>query len=411
AMKRKITISDKLITIAGRVLEKPDRTFNPIPATLYAGTGNQNYGTTIGVGVGVPPVIGLGAGSGNAFYQVVLQKDWITQLSEDEPDGITTPKTSNKGYSLRITDGAMKVENGDWSTLKYEGWMNTNTGKADDIAKDVSKTKFEVLGAVSASSDNLAVTGVNTPFGSMSQTFDFKKKELVGTLTLKSEVLLGTVRLHSGTIETCFGAEGFYVAGGCYAFIPAGFMTGDYNMGFMAGTYKLTDHLWNVTNSYIDPSVVNKCYPKAVDNQLSGFYFAFNREIINKSFEKNYILASGYVKAIGLIGGDFYINGGSNWKIGGDGYVHVNAAAGLSAITGTSISGSINGHGQIGFTVLPEFSFVAGVKLGFTAYIKQELGLTTLEESVSVGCGASGSTNDGFKFFLGDADKDVIICP
>lgn len=398
ASKDNISITNNLITIDGQVMEKPDKTFNAIPAKFFAGSNSSQAGqnqTVINNQI-----------SGNSNYEVVLQKDWVTQLSEDEPDGAKVPKTSQQGYSLKITDGGMKVVNNDWTTLKYEGLMMSNAKTADNIAD--SKTKFEVLGDISANSDGLAVTGINTPFGSMSQTFDFKKKELIGSLTINMEVLLGTVRLHSGTIETCFGAPGFYVAGGCYAFIPAGILAGDYNLGFMAGHHELTDRLWNTTNSYIDPSVVNVCYKQSTPN-LSGFYFAFNREIINKSIDFDYVIAAGYVKALALIGGDFYINATSNWKVGGDGYVHVGVDAGLSAITGTSIKGSVAGDGKIMFQVGNPSYFDANLKLGFDASLEQSLGVTTLKKTVSVGCFATGGTS-GFDFNLGSG-LNVLSCP
>jgi len=360
-------------------------------------------GAISGVGVNSSAALSFG----NSKYEVILQKDWITQLSDDEPDEITTPKVSSTGYSLKITDGGMKVVNDDWSTLTYEGWMKSNAKTDDDITD--TKTRFEVLGDISASSDGVAVTGINTPFGSMTQTFDFKKKELIGSLKINSEIMLGTVRLHSGTIETCFGAKGFYVAGGCYAFIPAGLLSGDYNLGFMAGMHELTDHLWNTTNSYIDPSVINVCY-KANTKILSGFYFAFNREIINVNYDFDYVIASGYVKALALIGGDFYINATSGWKVGGDGYVHIGVDAGLSAITGTSISGGIHGDGRIMFQVGNPSYFKMNTSLDFNASLEQSLGITTISKSVSVGCFAEGGT-DGFKFELGSGSGKLECNP
>lgn len=385
ALKQKISITKDVLFIEGRVLEKPNRTFNPIPATFYA----RHI-------AGVLPK-----------YQVLLKKDWITQLSDAEPDFISQPMKSDNGYSLKIIEGGMKVENNDWTTLKYEGWMMNNSKAKDDIAD--FKTKFEILGDVSVNSDGLAVTGISTPIGSMSQTFDFKKKELVGSLTISTPVLLGTVRLHSGTIETCFGMQGFYLAGGCSAFIPAGILAGDYNIGMMAGRYPLTDHLWNVTNSYIDPVVQNKCY-KQNTKTLSGFYFAFNREIIKKSIDFDFILATGYVKALALIGGDFYFNISDNeWKLGGDGYVFAEAKAGLSAITGTSISGGVSGEGKIMFQIGEPSYFDAVMKMDFNAKIKQSLGFTTISESVSVDCKATAGTS-GFSFSLGSGGT-TLACP
>ncbi len=385
AVKKKIEITNNLLTIEGRVMEKPDNTFNPLPATFYAHHS---------------PVRGF-------KYHIDLKKDWITQLSEAESNDGNQPASSNKGYSLKIIEGGMKVQDNDWTTLKYEGWMMSNTKAKDDIAD--FKTKFEILGDVSANSDGLAVSGIDTPFGSMTQTFDFKKKELIGSLNISKPVMLGSVRLHGGVIETCFGSQGFYVAGGCSAFIPAGILAGDYNIGMMSGRYPLTDHLWGVTNSYIDEVVQNKCYKQSTQT-LSGFYFAFNREIINKSIDFDFILASGYVKALALIGGDFYFNITANeWKLGGDGYVYAKVNAGLSAITGTSLSGSVMGEGKIMFQIGDPSYFNAVMKMDFTAQIKQSLVFTTISKSISVDCKTTAGTS-GFSFSLGSGGSS-LSCP
>ena len=388
AEKNDISITNNLLTIKGKVVEKPSKTFNPIPSTFYA---RANSSPT---------------------YEVLMQKDWISQLTQDEPVGTNSPVTANNGgYKLKIDHGGMKVESGDWSTCKFTGLMqhNANSAKTDesDNIKDCATT-FEVLGDITANSNEVAVSGINTPFGSMTQVFDFANKQLIGTLKINQEVTIGTFRMHSGTIETCFGLPGFYVAGGCYAFVPAGIFAGDYNTGFMAGSYPLTDHLWNITNSYIDPSVQNLCY-KSSTQRLSGIYTAFNREIINKSVSQNYILASGYVKALALLGGDMYLNVSNGWKIGLDGYVHVGVSAGLSAITGTSISGSIAGDGKIAFQIGTPSYFQASMLLDFEAKIEQSLGLTTISKSVSVGCSATGGTS-GFDFNIGSGGTK-LTCP
>lgn len=392
AEKNNIIITNNLITIEGKVVEKPSKTFNPIPSTLYARS--------------------------NSFpiYEVMMQKDWVTQLTEDEPNGTKTPVNSNNGgYKLKISSGGMSANNLDWSTCKFSGTMknNTDSKKTDetDNIKDCTTT-FEVLGDITANSNEVAVTGVDTPFGSMTQVFDFANKQLIGTLKINKEVTIGTFKLHSGTIETCFGLPGFYVAGGCYAFIPAGILAGDYNTGFMAGSYPLNtpqgENLWKVTNSYIDPSVQNQCYKNSTQ-RLSGIYTAFNREIINVSVSQNYILASGYVKALALLGGDMYINVSNGWKIGLDGYVHVDVGAGLSAITGTSISGSVKGDGKVAFQVGTPSFFQASMLLDFEASISQSLGFTTISKSISVGCSATGGTS-GFDFSLGSGGAK-LTCP
>jgi len=229
-----------------------------------------------------------------------------------------------------------------------------------------------------------------------------------------SGITLGSVVVYKGAIGTCFGENGFYVAGGMKAFLPMGILAGIYNLGMMAGYHQLTDELWGITNSCINPQVVNSCY-RTNTPFLSGFYFAFNREILNNSLTQDYILASGYVRAMALLGGDFYINyiSGSNWNVGADGYVFVDFSAGLDAITGTSISGSITGDGRIGFQFGNPNLFYTSIGLGFSAEIEQELGLTSISKSISVDCLIKGNTQQGLKFSLSSGGKkpDCVVEP
>ncbi|HNW50350.1 MAG TPA: hypothetical protein PKH79_04655, partial [Prolixibacteraceae bacterium] len=378
---QKITINSNLLTIEGRVLEQPDWTFNPLPATFIA----------------------RGALFASPRYEVELKSGWVTQLSAEEPEGLTQPLSLGKGYRLEIESGGMKVENNDWSTLTYSGTMKANETKKDNVAD--SKVKFEVLGDVSANSDQMNI-GTSTPFGSFNTCYDFNKQELRGSLQVDvpSGITLGSVIVYKGVIGTCFGKEGFYIAGGMRAFLPAGILAGIYNLGMMAGYHPITPELWGLANSCINPLVVNNCY-KTNTSTLSGFYFAFDREILNKSITKDFILASGYVRALALLGGDFYVNylDGDNWGVGADGYVHIDVGAGLSAITGTSISGGVTGDGKIGFQFgqpKENSHFYTSFGLGFEAKIEQSLVVGSISESISVDCSIKGDTNNGVSFSL-----------
>ena len=382
--KKPIAIDKNEIRISGKVIERPSKTFNPIPSTFYARV------------------------TGTPKYEVKMQKDWITQLTSEEDESITIPVAASKGYSLKIDQGGMSVTGNDWTTCKFTGDLtNNDKTKVDDIAP--TKTTFEVLGDISASSDKLSLSSINTPFGSMSQTFDFKTKELIGTLSFNYELTLGSVVIHKGTISSCFGAEGFYIIGACNAFLPIGILAGNYNTGLMLGSHTLTDEMWHLTNIYIDDRVVNWCYKESTE-RLSGFYFAFNRELFKARKDFDFILATGYVDALGLIGGNTYVNvTGGNWKVGLGGYVYLHAGAGLAAITGTSISGGTGGDGRIEFQLGDPSYIDASINLSFGAKITQDLGVKTISESIDVDASAKFGTS-GFDFLLKSGDSNLNSC-
>ena len=388
AEKKSITIDNSLIVINGKVQEEPSTTFNPIPSKFIAIARKMK------------------------LYKVDMQKDYITQLTSDDSGGSAT-----NGYQLKIDYGGLKVENGDWSTLKFGGLMSCNNSSGGSLP---SYTNFEVLGDISANSDNLSVSNISTPFGAMTQTFDFAHKRLIGSIKISTPILLGIAQLNSGTIETCFDNSGFYVAGGCSSFLNAGLLAGTYNLGFMTGSYSLTDHLWSVVNSYIDPSVTDECYRADTKKAggLKGAYFAVNREVLNINISQDYVLASGYVFAKALLGGDFYLNFGNPWTMGGSGYAYLNVGAGLSAVTGTNISGSLEGKAGMMFDINVEpppslkvksFDVNAYMKLSFDATIEQSLGFTSISKTINVGCYATAGTN-GFDFSIGSKDGDLQQC-
>lgn len=384
SQKKEIAIDKNQITIQGKVVEKPAKTFNPIPSTFYV------------------------RAAGTPKYEVMMQKGWITQMTSEENESITTPQKTNTGYSLKIDEGGMVVSGNDWTTTKFSGDLTNNeTTKTDDIAP--TKTSFEVLGDISANSEKLSLSNIDTPFGSMTQVFDFKRKELIGTLHIKSQLTLGSLVMYQGLISSCFGAEGFYIIGACNAFIPAGIFSGIYNTGMMLGSHELNDEMWDQTNTFIDPLVQNFCY-KSSTKRLSGLYFAFNRELFKAKKDFDFILAKGYVDALGLVGGNSYVNvTNGEWKVGLGGYVHLHAKAALSAVSGTNISGGALGDGKIEFQVGTPTFINAAVTLGFNAKISQWTPGGTVNASKDVNAMAKGGTT-GFSFLLESGGGKLNSC-
>jgi hypothetical protein len=380
AEKQNLNITSAEITLPGQVQEKPANTFNPLKS-VFSAKPNPNNGT---------------------MYSVDVTPGQVTQLTSEESD-------SGGGFKLTLSDGKMSAKNqsSDWSTLRFSGDMAQN-GQPE---LKPCRTAFEVQGDISANSDSLSVSSIPTPFGAMTQTFDFANKRLIGSIRINTPITLGVATLNSGTIETCFDPDGFYVAGGCNSYIAAGILAGTYNLGFMAGIHSLDDHLWNVTNSYIDPSVVNKCYyneTKAGDG-LKGFYFAVNRELLNTSISQNFVIVSGYLRAKALVGGDFYANFGKDWKMGGSGYAYLDVAAGLSSVTGTSISGGFGGDAKVKFVISDKPYFDGSMQMNFGIEVKQKLLVTTISKSFDIGCKVTAGTN-GFGFNLGSGGAAIEKC-
>ena len=380
-----ITIDATQVKILGNLIEKPTKTFNELSSTFYASiTSSQAHKTS------------------STVYKIDIDKDFVTQLTSEGN------ATSSKGHSMKISTGGMTVANNDWSILTYEGYMSSNTAEKNT---QPAYMKFAVMGDISVSSDALTVSDINTPFGNIKMVFDFANKRLIGKLEA-NKVSLGTSTV-TGTIETLFDPEGFFIAGGCKADVklPNPYIDGTYNMGFMIGSYTITDELWTLVNSYKNPAVIDNCYrTSTAKGKLNGFYFTLDRTIIEANIDFDFILASGYIKAVGLIGADVYANfTPGNFAVGLSGYAYANVSAGLSCITGTSISGSLTAKALVEFKYANStFSTDADLNLGFKASISQSLVLTTISKDISVNCHAAAGTQ-GFSFSLGDG-KDIKPC-
>ena len=126
-----------------------------------------------------------------------------------------------------------------------------------------------------------------------------------------------------------------------------------------------------------------------------------DRNIIEADIEFDFILAAGYIRANALIGADIYANFAGKFTVGMGGFAYANVAAGLSCITGTSISGGINAKALVEFKFEDNtFKANTSMDLGFNASISQSLVLTTISKDISINCHAAGGTQ-GFNFSLG----------
>lgn len=376
-----ITIDNSKINIKGRVVEKPTKSFNDIDADLWV------YNSV------------------NTAAEIILPKDYILQLNSN------SNASTNAGYKLKLIQGGTKVISNDWDILSYTGIMQSNNTSTDK-GMDTARLTFKVLGDVAVNGSGMKVDGINTPFGAMNMSFDFAQKRLLGTLQVK-DVMLGTNTVN-GTIETVFDPAGFYIAGGGSVDVlgihPV--VDGKYNLGIMLGSYPLqsaNDHLWKVVTAYKQPEVANNCYINNIiqpsGNKLKGFYFTIDREIINKSIDFDFILASGYVTAKAILGADVYANFSNGLSVGMGAVAYAHAAAGMSALTGTSLNGSFTAKGKLDvFKNNNGFNISANIGLSFKAKILQSLMVTTVSKEISVGASAKYNNNTGFGFELTDGN-------
>lgn len=379
-----IKIDATTITIDGEVVEKPNKSFNPVPATFVA-TASGNAGS----------------------YKVDLQKNYVMQLTTEVASSSSSANPAD-GYKLTLDKGGMEVgADKDWGILTYSGLMESNM---TDSSKGIQPmyVDFKVLGDVSVDGSGAKMNNVETSFGKLTMIFDFPNKKLMGTLKMQ-DVKLGTNTVN-GTVETLFEPKGFYVAGGGTVQVNVGnpIADGTYNLGFMIGSYPLnsdSDPLWKTVTAYKQPEVTNNCYVGKLKGRLKGFYMTADRIVLDKSADFDFILVSGYVRAKAIIGADMYANFSGETTMGVAVQIYAHGAAGMSAITGTSMNGSA--EARAGVVMKYEggkFNLDAKIDVSFTAEVKQFVLLGTLSASKSVGASAHAGTG-GFSLDLTNGDK------
>ena len=373
-----ITISKDVIIIDGKVEEKPSKSFDPIPASFIA--------TAKPIG-------------DSPMYKVQLPENYVMPISNS--------------YKLTLlANSGMSVKDGDWGMLSYQGTMES-TSATDKGIKPIQGVKFTVLGDVNVEAKQVTMDNIETPFGNMAMIFNFETHELIGKLDLNN-VMMGPNAI-TGTVETLFGPNGFYVAGGGTADIKIGnpFADGVYNLGFMVGSYPIapTDELWKIVSAFKDPAVKDECFvSNTLKGRLAGFYMSIDRVLFDVNETFDFIIVSGYVNAKAMVGADMWANFSDKANtLGISVMAYARAAAGMSAVTGTSLTGELTALAKL--ILKYESSKVqlnASVDVTFKAAISQSLGITSFSADKTVGCSVKGGTN-GFDFDLHSGDP-VQIC-
>ena len=137
------------------------------------------------------------------------------------------------------------------------------------------KVNFEVLGDVECQLRLNESVQQHQHSGTVTTCFDFKAKELRGTLILD---VPGGIQLVQWLFikhpwATCFGNNGFYIAGGMRAFLPMGIFAGVYNLAWWQAIIRLPTNCGELPMPVWTGSGKQLLQSPTLNNQLSGFYF------------------------------------------------------------------------------------------------------------------------------------------
>jgi len=204
---------------------------------------------------------------------IITKTPSLTKM--DIPDQSAFKVGDSGNGRLVIQSGAgNKVEGKDWTLVKFTAKpTGFAVGGKETLRAGNDLIDFLVAGAISndeKSGKQIAVDGIQTPFGGIKITLDFEKKILQGTLTLVSaNIALGPVIIQDGTVDMQIDGKGFIMVGAitnAQLGIPLldGFKSG-IALGYYAGPLP----------SYMKSNLLNvSLYSKlpGMDAGLKGFY-------------------------------------------------------------------------------------------------------------------------------------------
>ncbi|MGC4057100.1 MAG: hypothetical protein QM743_03135 [Chitinophagaceae bacterium] len=237
----------------------------------------------------------------------------------------------------------MRVEGKDWTNLRFSGFINPSDGSLK-ATEDVQPVNFEVLGDITANTDSIKVSDIKTPFGNLNMVYDFKESVMRGAMRMDNAEF-GSYKF-TGDVQVEFGKYGFLtMAAGQLntgVLLAEGF--GVFSSGLVLGVYdNLSDDIIAKTVQFSkDPKSL--CWITENRSNFKGCYFTGGYDILNTSKSFDIGIAAAYFNAV--LGVESSI--GLTFGNGTNGVLNVGAhgmvKAGLSAITGTTIKGQIEGH-------------------------------------------------------------------
>ncbi|MBB2147270.1 hypothetical protein GM921_17345 [Pedobacter sp. LMG 31464] len=256
-------------------------------------------------------------------------------------DGVGAPDIT-KNLTLKIAgtgDDGMKEENKDWTTLKFSGELNDPN--SDKLVTKKPFYKFEVLGDVTANANGISMEKA-TPFGSIQMIYDFPNRQMTGSLRMEN-IAFGSY-FFTGDIEVSYGSKGFLMLGAGQLNTGTLFVEGfgTFNIGMLFANTTLSPTSIAKVTQY-SKSVENKCWLDKYKTDFQGFFLTGGYDVLNEKKGIDLGVASVYLNAV--LGVEASIGASFNkpsYKalIGAHGMV----SAGMSAVTGTSINGSLAAH-------------------------------------------------------------------
>ena len=196
-----------------------------------------------------------------------LHRDNSSIWLEVDPYNQILPIGSNGKTNLTDVKGEMHVDKAqnDWSLFTFNGIMNGVKGMEGD-----KKKTFTIYGDIVADNQNVKVKNIDTGFGNMNITFDYKNARMIGDLNIDKS--FSGLTLH-GVANMLVDANGWYFLAGGQVETPG---LGDFQAGIMIGDYSVMPP--DVTNKVMQ-FAYNKEIPAAFKDHISGFFITGRKSL------------------------------------------------------------------------------------------------------------------------------------
>jgi hypothetical protein len=239
----------------------------------------------------------------------------------------------------------MMVTGNDWDNLQFTGELIETSSNQTTLSNAGKKTvlEFTVYGDIQAKSDEVEVSNL-APLPGLTLTYSKTEQRLIGNLTLVKQDFGGFSV--SGAMEFSIGSPGWYLA-------AAGQVTGipvinDFSAGILLGMYSnLPDNVIKIATQF---SQTVPCALKDSKSHFSGFFITGQKSmplIPNVDIGFNAGVASFYLKVdMPTLDVSLYTSFQPFSVHMGLG-IYAGVYAGMSSITCTDISGSVEVIGRV----------------------------------------------------------------
>jgi hypothetical protein len=249
--------------------------------------------------------------------------------------------------------------------------------------------------------------------------YDFASKQMTGAMRM-NEVEFGSYKF-TGDVEVQFGAQGFLtLAAGQLntgVLLAEGF--GTFSSGLVLGSKSLggadgPSIIKRTTQFSKNPNA--NCWLEGHKSNFKGFFFTGGYDILNTQKGVDIGIAACYFSAVLGIEASLgaYLGGPAEFKVGLG--AHGIVKAGMSAITGTSISGKMEAHAGADMAYKPaesSFNIDGFADLTFGFKVTQSFLVGSVDYDFSQTAGANFYLNNtkapkaDYDFFLSSVNENV----